>query len=34
MLRMGKGFVLEGVEGTDLADQFHRAFDRKVILII
>ncbi|CAM0136435.1 unnamed protein product [Umbelopsis sp. WA50703] len=29
MLRMGKGFILEGVEGTDLAEQFHRAFERK-----
>jgi hexokinase len=30
MLRMGKGFILDGYEGQDLADLFHRAFERKV----
>jgi hypothetical protein len=28
---MGKGFILEDVEGQDLADLFHQAFKRKVI---
>lgn len=30
MLRMGKGFTLQGIEGKDLADMFHQAFERKV----
>ncbi|KAI7877369.1 actin-like ATPase domain-containing protein [Lichtheimia hyalospora FSU 10163] len=29
MLRMGKGFTLQGIEGKDLADMFHQAFERK-----
>ena len=30
MLRMGKGFILEGVEGQDLGNLFHQAFELKV----
>jgi hypothetical protein len=30
MLRMGKGFILDGYEGQDLAELFHQAFERKV----
>lgn len=30
ILRMGKGFTLEGIEGQDLAGLFHQAFARKV----
>lgn len=33
ILRMGKGFTLKGIEGKDLADMFHQAFDRKVKLL-
>ncbi|KAI8578721.1 hypothetical protein K450DRAFT_175923 [Umbelopsis ramanniana AG] len=31
MLRMGKGFILDGYEGQDLAGLFHQAFERKHI---
>lgn len=27
---MGKGFTLQNTEGNDLADMFHKAFERKV----
>lgn len=30
LLKMGKGFVMSGVLGRDLADLFHEAFERKV----
>lgn len=30
ILRMGKGFTLEGIVGQDLAELFHQAFARKV----
>jgi hexokinase len=29
---MGKGFTLQNTEGRDLADMFHEAFQRKVII--
>lgn len=31
ILRMGKGFTIEGVEGYDLSTLFQEAFERKVI---
>jgi hypothetical protein len=30
---MGKGFTLHNTEGRDLADMFHEAFERKVIVV-
>jgi len=30
ILRMGKGFTIEGVEGYDLSTLFQEAFERKV----
>ncbi|KAI7875239.1 actin-like ATPase domain-containing protein [Lichtheimia hyalospora FSU 10163] len=34
ILRMGKGFTLEGIEGQDLAGLFHQAFARKALNIV
>lgn len=32
LLRMGKGFILSGVEDRDLIELFHESFERKVFI--
>ncbi|ORZ03443.1 hypothetical protein BCR43DRAFT_560138 [Syncephalastrum racemosum] len=34
VLRMGKGFTLEGIDGQDLATLFHDAFKRKALQVV
>ena len=34
ILRMGKGFVLDDIEGNDLATLFHQGFQRKVCMYV
>ncbi|KAI9475601.1 MAG: hypothetical protein EXX96DRAFT_573920 [Benjaminiella poitrasii] len=33
ILRMGKGFTIDGIEGQDLSSLFHKAFERKSLYV-